>query len=226
MPPITWGRTYTVSAADGSSTTVEQPFVPAFRAVEDSAAGMWRMDVTSVTGGVDIEVRTGGSRDPISRPPTNAREARDAVREMKGYYARGSRGDWHTAAASRAHEEHHEKEWRCTGDDYWRTARWRINQLSTPRAGSPGGGAAVTAMRGGPDGADAIMGAFRTTARTYWFRLADNAGSRPYAAGQLVLNHAVRSVQALAAARGWRVPQGTDSPSAANPCYLPKPLWP
>ena len=80
---------------------------------------------------------------------------------------------------------------------------------------------AITAMRSGASGADAKMSAFRTVCRAYWFTLADNASSRPYAADQLELNNAIVSVQSLAAIKGWTVPQGTDSPNSANPCYQP-----
>jgi hypothetical protein len=177
-------------------------------------------------GGVDITVHRGASRDPIASPPASEAQAKDAVEVMKGYYSRGKRGSWHTEAASRAHEEHHYSEWKCTGDDYWRTARWRINQLTAPAASNANEAAAITTMGAGPSGADGIMAAFQNVSRAYWMTLADNAGSRPYAAGQLALNPSIIAVQNLAAANRWTVPQGTNSPSAAVPCYLPKPLWP
>jgi hypothetical protein len=217
---------YATGAAAGASTTIERAFVPTYKPFQDATNGVWHMDVAAVTGGADVTVNAGGSRDPVASPPTTEAEASTAVTVMKGYYARGSRGAWHTEAASRSHEEHHNAEWQCTSDDYWRTARWRINQLTAPVATNPDVAAATTTMRAGPAGADAIMAGFRKVARTYWFMLPDNASSRPYAAGQKTLNNAVRSVQTLAAARGWIVPQGTDAPNSATPCFLPKPLWP
>jgi hypothetical protein len=140
---------------------------------------------------------------------------------MKGYYARGSRGTWHTEAASRKHEEHHEREWRCSAEHYWPIARGAIEAMTAPIAAHPSEGAAIAAMRAGPGGADAKVAALSAIARAYWFTLSDGAAARPYAAGQLVLNGAIRNVQGLAAGKGWAVPAGTDSPDPEPPCYQP-----
>jgi hypothetical protein len=219
---ITWlPASYASHAAPGDSTTVERPFNVTYRAEKDTSAGVWRMRVARIEGGVDINVFTGGSRDPITSPPATEPEAQDAVTVMKGYYARGGRGTWHTEAASRAHEEHHEREWHCSAEHYWPVARGAIEAKTVPLAAHANEAAAVTAMRTGPTGADAVVAAFRQIAHDYWFTLSDAASSRPFAAGQRVLNSAVRSVQGLAATNGWTVPQGTDSPSAEPPCYQP-----
>lgn len=221
-PSISWKpAAYTSDATNGSSTTVEQPFNVTYRAERDDANSVWRMRVDSIKGGADIHVRTGGSRNPISNPPTTEPEAQTAVTTMKGYYARGSRGAWHTEAASRKHEEHHYREWKCSGNHYWPATRTAIHTLTSPLASHPNAAAAVTAMRGGASGADAKIQAFRNIAHRYWFTLADNASSRPYAAGQRALNPAIRHVQGLAAGKGWTVDQGTDSPSPEPPCYQP-----
>jgi hypothetical protein len=51
--------------------------------------------------------------------------------------------------------------------------------------------------------------------------LQDAPGSRPYAAGQLVLNATITEIVALAATNGWNgVPGVTATPSADNHCYL------
>lgn len=212
---------YASSAAAGSSTTVEQPFNVTYKAVADNSTRNWKLKVDSIEGGVDINVLTGGSRDPISVPPATEADASAAVTDMKGYYARGSRGAWHTEAASKAHEEHHYREWKCSAEHYWPTAMADIESLTTPVATSANEADAITTMRAGASGADAKVQAFSAKAHHYWFTLADNAASRPYAAGQLVLNHAIGSVQALAASKSWTVPQGTDSPSPEPPCYQP-----
>jgi len=81
--------------------------------------------------------------------------------------------------------------------------------------------AAIGTMRSGPTGADAKVQAFSAKAHQYWFTLSDSAGARPYAAGQRVLNGAVRQVQDLAGSQGWVVPQGTEDPDPEPPCYQP-----
>jgi predicted lipid-binding transport protein (Tim44 family) len=221
-PGITWKpANYASDNSNSASTTVEQPFNVQYRAIRDEADSIWRLQAASIEGGADIHVRTGGSRNPITSPPATEAEAQNAVTVMKGYYARGKRGAWHTEAASRAHEEHHYREWKCASEHYWPTAKASIESLTAPLDAHPNESAAIAAMRSGSNGADAKVQSFRDIAHQYWFTLADNASSRPYAAGQLVLNQAITHVQDLAASQSWTVPQGTDSPSSEPPCYQP-----
>jgi hypothetical protein len=218
VPSITWNAAnMTTVNSGGASTTVEQAFTPAYTATKDTAANVWRMGTTSITGGVDIEIHTGGSRDPTSSPPTTEAEAQEAVTIMKGYYARGSRGKWHTEAASKAHEGHHYREWKCSAEHYWALAGPAIATLTAPLASHADSAAAVAAMKAS---ADPKVTSFKAAARAYWMKLADNASSRPYAAGQDVLNTAVTAVQTLATAKGWTVEQGTTATSGTEPpCY-------
>jgi hypothetical protein len=82
--------------------------------------------------------------------------------------------------------------------------------------------AAITQMKTGTTGADSKMTAFRQTSDTYWATLADNGGSRPYAAGQVVLNGEINTIIALAGTNGWTVPGILNAnPNTANPCYQP-----
>jgi hypothetical protein len=217
---IAWDAAdYSADATAASSTTVEKPFNITYKASQDKAKTAWNLEVASISGGAEIKVHTGGSRDPVATPPTTEAEAKDAVTVMKGYYDRGSRGTWHTEAASKDHEMHHYKEWKCSADHYWPPTETALKKLSVPTAGAATEADAITALRAGAGGADAKMTAFRDKAHAYWFTLADNAKSRPYAAGQLALNSAIIGVQALATTNKWTVPKGTNSPSAATPCY-------
>ena len=175
---------------------------PGYTATKDTAANVWRMGTMSITGGVDIVIRTGGSRDPTSSRPTTEAEAQEPVTVMKGYYARGSRGKWHTAGASATHEGHHYREWKCSAEHYWALAGPAIAALTAPLASHPDSGAAATAMK---PRADAKITSFKAASRTYWMKLSDSASARPYAAGQAVLNTAVTGVQTLATAKGWTV---------------------
>jgi hypothetical protein len=218
---VRWRSGYASDGSAGDSTTLERPFTVRYKAIADRAKNLWRLVVDSIEGGVDIHVRTGGSRDPFALPPTTAAEATAAVTDMKGYYARGRRGAWHTEAASRAHEEHHFREWRCASEHYWPATKVALESLTAPLPAHPSEGAAITAMRAGPTGADAKVAAFQAIARAYWFTLSDAAASRPYAAGQRVLNSGVRHVQDISRGKGWVVPQGTDNPSPEPPCYQP-----
>jgi hypothetical protein len=221
---IDWdSASYAADAGAAASTTVERPFNVAYKAIADGAKNVWRLVVDSIRGSVDIHVHTGGSRDPFALPPTTQAEASGAVTDMKGYYARGNRGAWHTEAASKAHEEHHYREWKCSSEHYWPAAKASIESLTVPLAAHPNEGSAIAAMRAGASGADSKIKAFHDAARAYWFMLSDSAGGRPYAAGQRVLNQAVRHVQDLAQGKGWAVPGGTDDPDPEPPCYLPYP---
>jgi hypothetical protein len=176
------------------------------------------MGTTSISGGVDIVIRTGGSRDPGANPPATEAEAQDAVTVMKGYYARGNRGSWHSAGASALHEDHHYREWKCSAEHYWALAGPAIAALTAPLASHANSTAAVAAMK---PSADAKVATFKAAARTYWMKLPDNASSRPFAAGQLILNALVAGVQVLAAAQSWTVEAGTTATSGTEPpCFL------
>lgn len=219
MPSITWAENYSSNNGNSASTTIEQAFTPTYTATQDAAAKVWRMGVASIGGGVDITVHTGASRDPVSLPPTTQAEAADAVTVMKAYYTRGSRGTWHTEAASRAHEEHHFREWKCSAEHYWAIAGPAIAALTAPVAGNANAAAAVATMR---PAADAKVTSFKAAARSYWMTLSDSAGSRPFAAGQAVLNTSITHVQTLAASKSWVVPAGTTATSGTEPpCYQP-----
>ncbi len=219
---ITWDAAgYQSDSSTGASTCVERNYTVTYIASADIDANKWLLRVSKIHGGVDITVHTGGSRCPIANPPTTEAEAVDAVTVMKGYYDRGSRGAWHTEAASRAHEEYHYMEWSSIGDHYWPQTEAAIESITTTYHDHATEALAIAAMRCGANGADAKIAAHNAVCRTYWFTLGDSAGDRPYAAGQLSLNAAIISVQNLAAANGWVVPQGVDTPSTADPCYQP-----
>jgi hypothetical protein len=221
---IDWdSANYAADSSAGASTTVERPFKVGYKAIADGAKNVWRLVVDSIQGAVDIHVHTGGSRDPFALPPTTQPEASSAVTDMKGYYARGYRGAWHTEAASKAHEGHHYREWKCASEHYWPAAKASIESLTAPLPAHPNEASAIAALRAGASGADSKIKTFHDAAYAYWFTLSDSAGGRPYAAGQLVLNQAVRHVQDLAKGKGWVVPGGTSDPNPEPPCYLPYP---
>jgi hypothetical protein len=179
--------------------------------------------IKEIHGGADIVVNYGGSRNAISNPPATEAEAQAAVNIMKGYYSRGSRGAWHTEAASKNHEEYHYREWRETGDHYWPKAEEALEKKTVTYHDHATEAVAISAMKAGGSGANNLIVNFKKKCRDYWMTLGDGAGDRPYAAGQLTLNVAIQSVQTLAAqpANGWTVAAGVDSPSTATPCYQP-----
>lgn len=219
---ITWDpEAYTAQNTSGPSTTIERPFTVTYTASAYIDKNKWMLRVKEIHGSVDITVKTGGSRDPIANPPTTEAEAQAAVTDMKGYYARGSRGSWHTEAASKTHEQYHYREWRETADHYWPTAETALEKIETTYHDHTTEADAIAAMRAGASGADTKIVDFKDVCRRYWMTLGDSAGDRPYAAGQNTLNTAVQSVQDLATIKGWVVEQGVVTPSVSTPCYQP-----
>jgi hypothetical protein len=217
---ISWQvEDYTSENAEGSSTTVEKPFKMNFIPIKDTSAGVWRLGVASITGGVTMKIRYGGSRNPFSNPPTSEEEAKDAINDMKGYYKRGSRGKWHFEGASHFHELFHYREWKCAANHYWSLAKPSIAAFTIPLTSTIPD--AVIAMLTTFKDVMSVIDSFKKKAHNYWFSLADNAGSRPYAAGQHMLNFAILFVQALAKIKNWKVPTGIDIPNSEPPCYKP-----
>src|SRR5262249_35727077 len=153
---ISWpAADYAVSTANGPSTMNPKSFQIQYQACADLGAGVWALRVMSIEGGASILIRTGGSRDPIQNPPTSQSEAAAAVADMQDYYTTG-RGAWHTEAASRAHEEHHYREWRCSSENYWPMGEALLEQITVPYGNHSNSSDALIAIRGGSTGADAI----------------------------------------------------------------------
>jgi len=210
---------YTQNSTTGNCTAVPKQFTVNYTASADIDSNKWMLRILDIHGGIDILVRTGGYRNPLTNPPTTEAEAVDAVTKMKAYYARGSVSGWHITSASRTHENYHYTEWSLTGSHYWPSTETAIEEITTTYHDHATEASAITAMRSGGTGSDSKVTAYKSICWSYWDTLADAAGSRPYAAGQLALNPAIQIVQALAATNGWTVPQGVDTPSIANPCY-------
>ena len=77
---ISWDAAdYTAHASGGDSTTVEKPFDIKYKATEDTAAKVWKLEVDSISGGAKVDVHKGGSRDPDASPPTTEADAVRAV---------------------------------------------------------------------------------------------------------------------------------------------------
>jgi len=165
---ITWDAAgYQSDNNNGASTCVERNHTVTYIASADIDANEWLLRVSEIHGCADIIVHTGGSRDPVVNPPAMETEAIDAVTVMKGYYNRGSRGAWHTEAASRAHEEYHYTEWSTTGDHYWPQTEAAIESITTTYHDHATEALAIAAMRSGANGADAKIAAHNAVCRTY-----------------------------------------------------------
>ena len=227
--PITWDSVdYSVFDNDDSSGFDAKPFNIEYLACADIGNNRWELRVDEIIGDGAITVYTGGSRDPFSNLPISEIEAQDAVNVMKSYHTNGFRGDWHTEAASRAHEEYHYDEWQCSSEHYWSITETAIENITAPYDEFPSEPTAILIMRIGTDGADAKIFPFFSISRVYTDLLCDMAGCEPrkaFSAGQLELNAAIQFVQNLAVEKGWTVDQSIDTPSTENPCYI-KPFPP
>lgn len=223
LEDVNWpSAAYSSSSGNGSSTCVEKPFKVTYSDAE--VENGWRIKVASVSGGATIKVNYGGSINPISSPPGSEKDAHDAVDDMKGYYKRGSRGDWHTEAASKDHELYHYREWKESSEHYWPACQKALEELTVSKSEEEDQSKARDKLK---VAADKIVKKYKDVSRAYWMTLGDGAEDRPYAAGQLTLNDAIKSVQTLAVEKEWTVALGVDTHSTANPCYKPwKPFNP
>lgn len=216
---ITWpSATVNYYTATLNPNAVPSAFTISYSACADIANDAWRLRISSISGGATLNIYTGGYRNPTTSPPVNQTEAADAVTVMKNYYTNG-RGTWHTADASLAHEQHHYSEWQCSSDHYWPATESALENLTVAYHSYANAAAAITAIKAMTNGANTKMTNFNSIAASYYGTLSDAVGSRPYAAGQLTLNSAIIAVQNLAAANGWTVPSGVNTPSATPACY-------
>ncbi len=216
---ITWASpVVTMSSTTGDSETVNKPFVEEYSACAEPASNLWRLRVKKVDGGTNMLIRTGGSRNPSTSPPTSQSEAIDANEVMNEYFLNG-RGTWHTSAATLAHEHHHDAQWKCSGDHYWPATEADIEALTVSYTSHNTEASAINQMKG--NGANSRFTSFVNTAGSYFISLPDSPGSRPYAAGQLVLNGNITAIVALATTNGWTgIPGVAATPNASNPCHL------
>ncbi len=219
---LTWlAPAVTTNTGSGQSTASAAPFVPEYIACADLGTNEWKLRVKKVEAKTNITIYTGGFRDPSANPPISQTEAIDANTKMNAYYTSGVKQSWHTTAASEAHENYHNTEWTCTANHYWGPTETALELLKVSYASYNSEAAAITQIKAAATGADAKMAAFRTASLTYWGTLADNAASRPYAAGQIVLNGHISTIVTLAATNNWTGVPGvaTANPNVANPCY-------
>jgi hypothetical protein len=102
--------------------------VEEYSACADPAANLWKLRVKKVDGGTNILIRTGGYRNASTSPPTTQSEAIDANTVLNEYY-QYSVGTY-TPAASLAHENHHDAQWRCSGNYYWTAAETDLENFT------------------------------------------------------------------------------------------------
>lgn len=210
---------YTYITTGGNSSTVLDSFTVVYSACADVANNVWRLRVTSITGVANIIIDTGGSTDPIVNPPTNQAQADSAIIDMMGYYTRG-RGAWHTAAATKEHEDYHYKQLKCAAEHYWTLVEACLEQFTVPLSSYTTDASALTALKA--YNAKARINQMKLASQLYAFNLGDSPGDPPYIAGQLILNNAISSVQTLAAAKGWTVTSGAPTPTLpATVCTNP-----
>jgi hypothetical protein len=225
---VTWlAPNVTTNAGSGTASAGDAPFVPEYIACADPGANEWKLRVKKVEGGINITIYTGGFRDPSASPPVSQIEAIDANTEMNSYYYHGKR-PWHTTATSVAHENYHNSEWTCSANHYWGPTETALELLRVSYTDHNTEAAAITQMKTGTNGADAKMNAFRSISWNYWmFSLSDAPESRPYAAGQLVLNGEITTVVGLATTNGWTGVPGVANanPNTSNPCYATFPPY-
>jgi len=191
-------------------------------ACKDEVADVWRLRVAHVSCGTEILIRTGGYRDALANPPTTEGEAVIAVECMNGEQARGGVLGWSTKEAGIAHEEHHRQQWKESYQFYWKHLKVQeeLEKESVSCKEYPDMDQALEAMKKAVTDWEEK---FQQEVWTYVQKLPDDANSRPYCAGQKVLNEATRSVIALADANGWtRVPRNVTVPGVTEPvCFLP-----
>lgn len=163
-----------------------------------------------VDGG-NINNTTASGLTGVWRWLTLANHWRAAIDDMADYDTTGSGGagaNWHSTAASTAHE------WAHWNSDYladtiptanWTGANTDIDALTTPKAANPDAVAAKEALR---PAVDARFRTFVQAATGRWNAIINGTdkpgkGGRGYAAGMAVLNGHISAVRAYATSKGW-----------------------
>lgn len=202
-----------------TSPTTPKIFVTACK---DEVADVWRLRVAHVSCGTEVLIRTGGYRDALANPPTTEGEAVAAVECMNGEQARGGVLGWSTRETMIAHENHHRRQWKEAYRFYWKHLKIQeeLEKENVSCKEYPDMDQALEAMK---EPVKEWTKKFQNAVWTYVKKLPDDANSRPYCAGQKVLNEATEKIIALADAKGWsRVPRNVTVPGVTEPvCFLP-----
>lgn len=191
-------------------------------ACKDEVLDRWNARVQQVSAGSTILILTGTYTDAIENPPVTEDEAVEAVDEMNGYQARGRVGRWHTMQASLAHEKHHRRELNDAFKFYWDNLRIQdsieLQHVSCEKF--PKMDDALNEMR---KFVRSWTATYMTAVKKYVELLPDKENTRPYCAGQKVLNEATLQIINQAKANGWsKVPDQVTEPGTIEPpCFLP-----
>ncbi len=219
VPPIIWEQIRYVNVS-GAGACIFQAENLKIYCLYAEGNGFWRVQIKSITGGGYAEIRMANLRDAFISPPSWPAEAQDAVIKMKGQFERGAAQGWHTEAASKAHENYHYLEWKAAAEYYWPIVAACINAIKVPKSGNRYNDEALLRAK-----VRDIQSVFENLLNNYKNSLDDGPRARPYAAGQMELNKAIRYVQQLASQHGWQVEQGVTNPNVdlSRPAYLPFP---
>lgn len=222
VPSVTWTRDFTIQ----------------WRACADIDNNVWRLRVSSVTGGVDVYFHHGLKEPEPGINITIETEAREAISDMlleslpeKADGTGGPAKIWLSLAALKAHEEWHYEESKCSSNHYWPATRTAlenlIKNLTVPLNTYADEAAAIVALRLlGEAGADAKMGDLKGKAVEYKKSLGDDYGDPPYRAGGKKLNESIEAVRnyGLMQEPPWNLPPGENAGPGVVPCYIQD--WP
>lgn len=215
---------FTIDNSKGrSETTGKLPHIYT-TACKDEVANVWRLRVQQATGGCTITLKTDSYRDTNGKPPVSEAESVEAVNCMNGYLSRPGVWKWHTLDASLAHEKHHSRQWEDAYKFYWKALKIQeeLEKESVSLTEKPDMDQAIEAMQEAVSTWEEILW---LETSDYVKRLPDDANSRPYRAGQLILNEATLQVISQAKKNGWSKVPGEDTvpdpETPEPPCFLP-----
>jgi hypothetical protein len=207
--------------------------------VVSADANNWRSDITSLTLSGQVNVHPWPSHptsmvvpntpNPIdggnlNNTPGSSNHWQAAIDDMSNYNSPGGGAgpDWHSMAASSAHE------WTHWNTDYvvdsvgsaaggnWPQANADIDALRVGKAASPDVATARAALQ---PMVNARIGTWRGRTISRWNAIPDTpgvAGSRGYEAGMAVLQAHINAVRAYARSKGWTGPAPAGGPTAES----------
>lgn len=225
----------TVHAGGGNSCTLGLEVLD-WRVVEDGTN--WRADVTALRVSGDIHVTdwpshpttmtTPNTSNPVNGGNVNntrgsANHWQAAIDDMADYDTSGVGGagpNWHSTAASRAHEWAHWNEdylGSCIPAGNWTQTNQDIDRMTVPKSAHPDAASARTALQ---PRVDARFNQFVAAVTRQWNVILANdvpgGGGRGYAAGMRVLNGLIGSVRGYAASKGWNRPAAPEAPATGT----------
>jgi len=199
------------STTESSTTSIFRPTISIKVYQKKKASKVWSVKVLSINSEGRIKIvpypathipKPVKGGNIVNKPVdgVNGGHYCDVIADLADYTSTGIAGPrWHVTKATIDHENYHwKKEWQVSFNKHWKTAEGKIENLTQPITVSHA--KAYAFLLG--EAKKIVQKAYEDAHKDY-MALPDNAGSKPYRAGQPALNRMITKIKKFAKRQKW-----------------------